>query len=136
MKQTDNFITRGLWGAWIGPFVVAIVYLCIYWAGAIETVAVPEVCVAVISSVFMGFLAAGISFIYTCEKLSVVMRAAIHAAVLYFDYLGFYLLNGFLPTDALWIFTAIFFAGFILIWFIVYASIRSKTARLNRALAK
>ena len=53
-------------------------------------------------------------------------------AVLYIDYMGIYLLNGWLPVEKIGMFTLIFIAGFAAIWLIIYATIRMKVNRINQ----
>jgi len=50
------------------------------------------------------------------------------------DYLGVYLLNGWLPLNRVWIFVVIFVGMFVTIWGIVYLSVRAKVNKLNNAL--
>ena len=93
-----------------------------------------------LTSVPMAFVAGGISYIYKIERLhivlavfihNIVLAVFIHMLVLYFDYLIFYLVNGYLPNGAIWIFTVIFVAGFLAIWVIIYMIIRHRIRRLN-----
>lgn len=80
----------------------------------------------------MAFIAAGISIVYQIETLPKSMAALIQMAVLYVDYMGIYLLNGWLPVDKIGMFTLIFIAGFAVIWLIIYMSIRMKVNRINQ----
>jgi Flagellar biosynthesis/type III secretory pathway lipoprotein len=82
----------------------------------------------------MAFIAAGISAVYTVEKLPYAMASLIQMAVLYFDYMLVYLFNGWLPVSALPVFSLIFFVGFAVIWFIIYLSIKRATGRMNSKL--
>ena len=56
----------------------------------------------------------------------------IQMAVLYIDYMGIYLLNGWLPAEKIGAFTLIFIAGFAVIWLIIYATIRAKVNQINQ----
>ena len=44
-----TFMLRGLVGMGFGPLVMAIIYLCLYHAGVVETIAVPDVVKAIFS---------------------------------------------------------------------------------------
>ena len=111
---------------------MAIVWLCLKAAGVVETLTVDQVVLGIISTTFMAFIAAGISIVYQLETLPKSMAALIQMAVLYVDYMGIYLLNGWLPVDKIGMFTLIFIAGFAVIWLIIYMSIRMKVNRINQ----
>ena len=138
MNKHDNFFTRGVIGAAGGPVILATVYLCIYLSGALPSVETDKLVIAILTSSVMAFIAGGISVVHKVERLSPAMKALIHMVVLYVDYLGFYLINGFLPENptSFWIFTAIFFVGFLIIWAIIYFVEKAKTNKLNRAFKK
>ncbi|MBR2640677.1 MAG: DUF3021 domain-containing protein [Oscillospiraceae bacterium] len=127
-----EFLKRGFISAWGGPFVLAIIYLIVEKIENIETIPVNEVSLGIISITLMAFTAGGITAIYRSEKLPVVSSALIHAAVLYLDYLFMYLLNDWIPRSEIGVFTAIFAAGFALIWLFIYIFTRRKTDSINR----
>lgn len=131
-KHVIDFCKRGLVAAWGGPVIMAIVWLCLKAAGVVETLTVDQVVLGIISTTFMAFIAAGISIVYQLETLPKSMAALIQMAVLYVDYMGIYLLNGWLPVDKIGMFTLIFIAGFAVIWLIIYMSIRMKVNRINQ----
>lgn len=131
MTFVKDFILRGIMSAWGGPVVLAIVYAALGSAGVVSSVNVDKLFTAVISSAVMAFIAGGISAIYKTERLPIAFATIIHMIVLYFDYLVFYLLNGYLPSNAIWIFTVIFVAGFLAIWLVIYLIARRKVKRIN-----
>lgn len=133
-KFMKEFCLRGLAFAWGGPAVTAIVWFCLQKAGQVETLTVNEVVVAIFSTSAMAFIAAGISAIHQMENVPRAFAALIQAAVLFVDYLGFYLLNGWLPLNKVWIFTVAFVAVFAIIWFIIYISIKTKVDKMNKAI--
>lgn len=135
-KFLVEFIKRGCAFCWCGPVILCIVWGCIKASGAIEALDVDTVILGIISSIVVAFVAAGISAIHQLEQLPRSMAALIHMAVLYVDYLVIYLINGWLATDAIGIFTIIFFAGFAVIWLIIYLSIRKSVKKLNSNLNK
>lgn len=137
MKQhVLTFLKRGLMAASGGPVVLAIVYGILGHTGVIEGLSAGEVCLGILTVTLMAFIAAGITVVYTVERLPLVSAMLIHAGVLYLDYLIMYLLNSWIPRDltGIGIFTAIFAVGYGLIWLVIYLSIRAKTDRLNRKL--
>ena len=131
-KHVKNFCKRGMLAAWGGPVIMAIVYLCLKAAGVVETLTVDEVVTGIISTTVLAFIAAGVSIVHQIETLPKAMAALIQMAVLYIDYMGIYLLNGWLPAQKIGMFTLIFIAAFAAIWLIIYATIRMKVNRINQ----
>jgi len=132
-KYTAEFVKRGLMAAWGGPVVLAIIFACLNAAGVVETMTVREVCLGIISSTLMAFIAAGINVVYQVEKLPLAMAILIHGGVLYLDYLLVYLMNGWLRNQLgpIVTFTAIFAAGFAVIWLIIYQIIKGQIKQVN-----
>lgn len=135
-KYAAEFVKRGLVAAWAGPVIIAIIYAILGANGTIETLTVQEVCLAVISSMVMAFIAAGITMVYQVEHLPLPMAALIQAGVLYLDYLLVYLINGWLKNQLSVImgFTVIFAAGYALIWLVIYQVIKRQIKQVNSKL--
>ena len=133
-KNIKDFFKRGLVAAWGGPVIMAIVWAVLKSSGVVETLTVDQVVLGIISTTVMAFIAAGVSVVYQIESLPKAFAGLIQAAVLYIDYLGIYLLNGWIPLNRVWIFTIIFFAGFIIIWLAIYVPIKLKVNKINRNL--
>lgn len=133
-KYVLEFVKRGLMVAAGGPVILAIIYGILGATGAADTLMPSEVCLGILSITVMAFIAAGITMIYQVESLPLPMAILLHAGVLYLDYLMIYLLNNWLPRNAIGMFTAIFAAGFALVWLVIYLCIRAKTKRLNERL--
>lgn len=131
-----EFGKRGLLFAWMGPAILCIVWYCLYRNGVITELPILEIIRNVSTILFMAFIAAGVSAVYTVEKLPYGIAALIQMSVLYFDYMLVYMLNGWLPLSALPVFSLIFFAGFAVIWLIIYLSIRRTTDRINTTMKK
>ena len=137
MKQhVKNFCVRGAMFAWGGPAILAIVWAALKAAGAVTALTVNEAILGIISTTVMAFIAAGVSIVHQIDNLPKAFAGLIQMAVLYLDYLGFYLLNGWVPTDKIWIFTLIFAAGFVVIWSGIYLSIKRKVDKMNQMLEK
>lgn len=135
MKQyIKDFCHRGMLFAWGGPVILAIVWLCLQAAGVLSALTVGEVVLGIGSTTVMSFIAAGISIVYQIEKLPKAFAGLLQGSVLYLDYLGFYLLNGWITWRGVWIFTAIFVVSFLLIWFGIYIPTRIKIAKINKHL--
>lgn len=127
-----EFLKRGFISAWGGPFVLAIIYFIVGKLENVQSIPIDEVSLGILSITFMAFTAGGITAIYQNDFLPIASSILIHAAVLYFDYLIMYLLNDWLPRSEIGIFTAIFVAGFAIIWVIIYFCSKRKIDSLNK----
>lgn len=136
MKNVMKFVQRGAMFAWGGPVITAIVWMCLKGAGVISTLTVEEVVLGIISTTIMAFIAAGISIVYQIEALPKAFAGLIQGAVLYIDFLAFYLLNGWIPTNMIGLFTLIFVVVFGIIWLSIYVPIKVKVARMNEMLGE
>lgn len=139
MRQfLKNFCSRGLLAMGFGPVVLAIVYAILGMSGVIDSVSVTEMVRGVLSITLLAFTAAGMGAIYSIERINLAFAALLHALMLYVDYAAVYLINGWLADGIVpfVIFTACFFAGFAIIWLIVYLITKKKTDRLNKMLEK
>ena len=130
-KYSMEFLTRGLMAAAGGPLILAIIYGVLGITDTVQSLTPGEVSIGIFTLTVMAFIAAGITMIYQVESLPLPMAILIHAGVLYLDYLMIYLLNNWLPGDAIGIFTLIFFAGYALVWLVIYLCIRANTKKLN-----
>ena len=133
-KYSLEFVKRGLLAAGGGPVVLAIIYGILGQTGTVVSLTPHEVCLGILSVTLMAFIIGGIGMIYTVESLPLPMAILIHAGVLYLDYLLIYLLNAWLPRNAIGAFTLIFLTGYALIWLVIYLRIRAKTKKLNAKL--
>lgn len=129
-----GFCDRGMKFAWGGPVVMAIVLLCIQAAGTDVNLTVNQAALGIVTTTVMAFIAAGISVVYQMENLPKAFAGLIQAAVLYIDYLGFYLLNGWITLSKVGMFTLIFVIGFAAIWFSIYIPTKRKVEKMNRLL--
>lgn len=135
-KYVKDFCLRGMMFAWGGPFIMAIVWAALQGAGVVTSLTVNEAILGIFTMTVMSFVAAGASIVYQIETLPKAFAGLIHAAVLYVDYLGFFLLNGWLPTNKILMFTLIFVAGFAVIWLCIYLGIKMKVNKMNQAMNK
>lgn len=128
-----EFFRRGLIACGFGPIVLAIIYLILQQNAAIETLTVNQVCIGIFSVAALAFIAGGLNVLYQIERLPLMVAILIHGVVLYFAYLGAYLLNDWLESGMMpiLIFTVIFVVGYLVIWVIIYAIIRKRAEKLN-----
>lgn len=135
-KYILQFLKQGLMAASGGPVVLAIIYGILGATGAVTSFTPHEVCMGVLTVTLMAFIAAGVGVVYQIEQLPLLTATFLHAAALYLDYLLIYLLNDWVPRSALGIgiFTAVYVAGYAIIWLIIVISIKTRTASINRKL--
>lgn len=139
MKQVImNFCKRGMVAAWGGPVVMALIYGILGITGVVQSVSIWELCSGILSVTFMAFLAAGIGVVYEIDRLPLMGAIALHSGVLYLDYIGIYLINGWLKSQfiPILIFTGIFLAGYAVIWLCIWLVTKKSTAALNTKLKK
>ena len=129
-----EFLLRGLICASGGPLVLAIIYGILGTAGVADTISTTEVSMAIVTITLLAFIAAGMTAIYQMEQLPLAIMILLHGGALYIAYILTYLLNGWLQSSLvpILIFTGIFFAGYALVWFIIYLVERIKTEKLNK----
>lgn len=137
-KFVSTFVLRGLIAMGIGPIVLAIVYLILKNAAALDTLTVDQVCIGILSLSVLAFIAGGMNAIYQIERMPLMTAILIHGAVLYVGYLGTYLLNNWLDIGVIPIivFTATYAVGYIVIWAVIYSIVRKNIAKLNEMLKK
>ena len=133
-----EFLRRGLGVCWIGPIVLAIIYLILQGQGIVDNLSVNEVCTGIFSLTALAFVAGAMNAIYQIEKLPLMWAILIHGCVLYLGYLATYLLNGWLATGiiSVMVFSVIFVVGYLIIWGIIYLVIKKNTAKINDMLKK
>lgn len=135
-KYMKEFLLRGLLACWGGPVILAIIYGILGATGAVDSLTPMEVCKGVLTITLMAFLAAGVTVVYQIERLPLFPALLIHGIVLYLDYLMLYLVNGWIEQgiQPLLIFTAVFVAGYALVWLIIYCVIRRDARYVSRHL--
>lgn len=133
-KYSAEFIKRGLMAAAGGPVILAMIYGVLGATGTATEIAALEACLGILSITLMAFIASGITMIYQVESLPLPTAILIHAAVLYLDYLMVYLVNSWLPRNAIGMFTLIFFGSFAAVWLVIYLCIHKRTVQLNQQL--
>ena len=136
-KHIKKFVARGLFVCGLGPIALAIIYAVLNATGAVSEMSVSEMVIGIVSVTVLAFIAGGISMIYEVERLPIAIAALIHAGVLYLDYIVIYLINGWLKEGVtpFVIFTSCFFAGFALVWLIIYLTSKRSTDEVNMALS-
>ena len=137
-KHMVEFFRRGLVACGFGTLVLAVLYLILRRAGAVETLSVEQVCTGIFSLSALAFIAGGMNFIYQIERLPLMEAILIHGGVLYVSYLATYLVNDWLELGILpiLVFSGIFVLGYVVIWAIIYSIIKRNTDKLNEGLKR
>ena len=137
-KNVLEFFRRGLVACGFGPMVLAVLYLILRSHADLETLTVNQVCLGIFSLSALAFIAGGMNVVYQIERLPLMAAILIHGGVLYISYLAAYLVNGWLEqgTAPILIFTAIFVAGYLVIWAVIYSIIKRNTDRINQILSQ
>ena len=135
-KYILDFLRRGVMACGLGPAVLVVLYLILHRNGAVETLSVEQVCTGIVSLTVLAFIAGSLNALYQIERLPLMLAVLIHGSVLYAGYLVTYLINDWLEWSLIpvLVFTGIFIVGYLVIWAIICAVIRKRTARLNKLL--
>lgn len=138
----DNYVKKfffnGLISGGFGPIIYAIVMVSLGLSGIIETISYQELTLGILTSYLLAFIAGGVGIIYSIEKLPLIYATLIHAVVLYLDYILIYILNGWIASQwqAILIWTASYIGIYIVVWLIVYFSIKAQANKINRKLGQ
>lgn len=135
-KTALEFVRRGLVAGGFGPVILAVLYIIIEQSGEIVSLTASQVCTGIFSLYALAFIAGGMNVVYQIERLPLMAAISIHGGVLYIGYLITYLVNGWLELGKtpIMVFTAIFIAGYLAIWAVIYHITRRNTRRLNEML--
>ncbi|MBQ8287781.1 MAG: DUF3021 domain-containing protein [Clostridia bacterium] len=137
-KYLKIFLHRGLVFGGFGPIILAIIYATLQQTLPDFSVSGTDVCLGIVSTYLLAFLQAGGSVFNQIEHWSPARSTLCHFGLLYVAYVLCYLLNTWIPfrAEVIGIFTAIFVAGYFVIWFTVWLCVRVAGKRLNRMLRR
>ena len=137
-KYLKIFLHRGLVFAGFGPIVMAIIYIVLQNTLPDFSVSGTEACMAIVSTYLLAFLQAGGSVFNQIEHWSPAKSIGCHFGLLYTAYVLCYLLNTWLPFDAvvLAIFTAVFVGVYAVVWLTVWLIVKATGKRLNRMIRR
>ena len=137
MKRfVEDFFRRGLIACGFGPIFLAVLYLILHYKGLIDTLTVNQFCTAIFSITALAFTAGGMNAVYHIERLPLMSAILIHGIILYFSYLGAYLINDWIEwgTTPILVFSGIFVTGYLTVWAIIYCVTKRNTKKLNEML--
>lgn len=132
-KYTKEFLHRGLMFSGFGPIVLGSIFYVLSRTVEGFTLTGGEVLAGVVSTYLLAFIQAGASVFNQIEHWSLPKALLCHFGVLYLAYSLCYVANSWIPFEplVLAIFTAIFTAGYFLVWGIVYLCVRAASRKLN-----
>ena len=133
-KYLKEFLHRGLMFGGFGPIITGIVYLILSYTLKDLSLSGVEVFIAIVSTYVLAFVHAGASIFNQIEEWPIMKSLLVNLVTLYVAYTSCYLINSWIPFDwtIILIFTAIFVAGFAIIWVIIYFCSKRKIDSLNK----
>ena len=135
-KYMKKFLQRGIAFGGLGPIVLGIVFAIL--GATVEDFHIEgwQILLAIVSTYFIAFIQAGASVFNQIEHWSIGRSLGLHFLTLYLAYTICYLINSWIPFEpmVLLIFTAIFAVSYIVIWAIVFFSVKASEGRFNRRL--
>ena len=131
-KYVKEFFHRGLMFSGLGSIIAAIIMFFEPWAMKDGK----TVLIAIVSTYLLAFVHAGTTVFHTIESWSAMKSAFYQLLTLYISYLSCYLVNSWLSFNMaiVGIFTAIFVLGYVVVWLIVYISVKSASKKMNMKL--
>ena len=135
-SPVKEFLHRGLIFGGLGPIVIGIVYFILHRTQDNFTLGGDEVFLGIVSVYLLAFVHAGASVFNQLEHWPVAKSTLCHFGILYVAYALCYILNSWIPFEpvVLGIFTAVFVGMYLLVWLIVYISLKLYEKKLNRIL--
>lgn len=135
-SPVKEFLHRGLIFGGLGPIVIGIVYFILHRTQDNFTLGGDEVFLGIVSVYLLAFVHAGASVFNQLEHWPVAKSTLCHFGILYVAYALCYILNSWIPFEpvVLGIFTAVFVGMYLLVWLIVYISLKLYEKKLNRFL--
>ncbi len=135
-SYVKSFLHRGLIFGGFGPMVTGIIYLILSFVFEDISVSGKDMFVIILSTYLLAFVHAGASVFNQIEHWGIAKSMLCHFFVLYVAYTVCYLINAWIPFDAVVfaIYTAIFVAAYLVVWITVYLCVRYTEKRLNEKL--
>ena len=131
-----KFCFRGLIFSGFGPLIYGIVMLIVYLANVDTMCSGLVIFKGIISTYFLGFICAGVSVVWSIDRLSIGVASLIQCSCLYVCYLIVYLVNNWIPRNPLFVlyFSIIFIATYVIIWLITYFIEKARAKKLTNHL--
>ena len=135
-SYVKSFLHRGLIFGGFGPIVTGIIYLILSFTLEDISVSGKDLFVIILSTYLLAFVHAGASVFNQIEHWGISKSMLCHFSVLYVTYTVCYLINAWIPFDAVFfaIYTGIFIAVYLVIWLSVFLAVRVTGKKLNARL--
>lgn len=136
MKYVKEYLHRGLMFGGFGPIIVGIVFFILSISVSNFSITGGQILLAIVSTYLLAFVQAGSSIFNQIERWSIGKSLFFHFVSIYIAYSLCYVANSWIPFEpmVLLIFTAIFTAAYLVIWFSVYFIARATRKKLNSKL--
>ena len=136
MKYVKEYLRRGLMFGGFGPIIVGIVFFILSISVSNFSITGGQILLAIVSTYLLAFVQAGSSIFNQIERWSIGKSLFFHFVSIYIAYSVCYVANSWIPFEpmVLLIFTAIFTAAYLVIWFTVYFIARATRKKLNSKL--
>lgn len=137
-KYLKSFLHRGLIFGGFGPIVAGVVYLSLSLSIDNFTLDGIEMFTAIFSTYILAFLHAGASIFNQIESWPIAKSLFFHFGTLYISYALCYLINRWIPFDAVafLIFTLVFVAIYLVIWLSVFIAVKCISKKFNNRLLR
>lgn len=135
-SYVKSFLHRGFIFGGFGPIVTGIIYLILSFMLDDISVSGKDMFVIILSTYLLAFVHAGASIFNQIEHWGIAKSMLCHFSVLYVAYTVCYLINAWIPFDAVFfaIYTGIFVAVYLVIWLSVFLAVRATGKKLNARL--
>ena len=128
-----RFCLRGAIFGGFGPLIYAIVMLILHFTNVNEFSSELMIFKGFFSTYILGFMCAGVSVVWSIDRLGVGAASLIQCVTLYICYLVVYLVNNWIPRNPLFVlyFTIIFIVSYLIIWLIIYFIEKARAKKLT-----
>ena len=135
-SYVKSFLHRGLIFGGFGPIVTGIIYLALSLVLDDISVSGKDMFVIILSTYLLAFVHAGASIFNQIEHWGIARSMLCHFSVLYVAYTVCYLINAWIPFDAIFFmtYTCVFIIVYLVIWLSVFLAIRATGKKLNARL--
>ena len=132
-RYLKEFLHRGLMFGGFGPIILGIIYEILEKTLTEFSLDGVQLLIAIVSVYLLAFVQAGASVFNQMEEWSIPKAMLYHFSVLYLAYVICYLVNNWIPFhwNVLLIFTAIFVTAYLVIWAVVFISVKLVSRKLN-----
>ena len=132
-RYLKSFLQRGLIFGGFGPIISGVVYLVLDRCVPHVAVSGTDLFVIILSTYLLAFIHAGASIFNQIEHWPIAKSLLCHFGSLYVTYLLCYMINRWIAFELsiVLIFTAIFVAGYAVVWLTVFIVTKITEKKLN-----